>query len=50
VDPVPSRTISLVIRRDFIHERMLNVVIDAVRSVIPARMLEPVIQSGELKI
>ena len=50
VDPVPSRTISMVIRRDFIHERMLNVVIDAVRSVIPARMLEPVIQSGELKI
>ena len=50
IDPVPSRTISLVIRRDFIHERMLNVVIDAVRTVIPPNMLETVIQSGELKL
>ena len=50
VDPVPSRTISLVIRRDFIHERMLNAVVDAVRSIIPRRLLERVILSGELKI
>ena len=50
VDPVPSRTVSLVIRRDFVHERMLNVVVDAVRTVIPPHLLEPVIQSGELKL
>ena len=50
VDPVPSRTISLVIRRDCVHERMLNIVVDAVRTVIPARLLEPVIQAGELKL
>lgn len=50
IDPVPTRTISLVIRRDFIHERMLNVVVDSVRSAIPSHMLEPVIQSGELRI
>ena len=50
IDPVPTRTISLVIRRDFIHERMLNVVVDAVRTIIPAHLLEPVIQSGELRL
>ena len=50
IDPVPSRTISLVIRRDFIHERMLNVVVDAVRTIIPAHLLEPVIQPGELRL
>ena len=50
VDPVPSRTVSLVIRRDFVHERMLNIVVDAVRTVIPPHLLEPVIQSGELKL
>ena len=50
VDPVPTRTISLAIRRDFIHERMLNVVVDAVKMVIPSRLLEPVIQSGELRL
>ncbi|MBR3013272.1 MAG: hypothetical protein IKH60_08185 [Bacteroidales bacterium] len=50
VDSVPSRTVSLVIRRDFVHERILNVVVDAVRTVIPPHLLEPVIQSGELKL
>lgn len=50
VDPVPSRTISLVIRQDYVHERVLNAVVDAVRNIIPDRLLESVIQSGELKI
>ena len=50
VDPVPSRTVSLVIRRDFIHERLLNVVVEAVRRIIPQHLLENVILSGELKI
>ena len=50
IDPVPSRTISLVIRRDFVHERMLNVVVDAVRGIIPHHLLERVILSGELKL
>lgn len=50
VNPVPRRTISLVIRRDFIHERMLNVVVEAVRNIIPHHLLEHVILSGELKI
>lgn len=50
VDPVPSRTVSLVIRQDFIREGMLNVVVEAIRTVIPARMLDPVILSGKLKL
>ncbi len=50
IDPVPSRIISLVIRRDFIHERILNVVVDAVRGIIPKHLLERVILSGELKL
>ena len=50
IDPVPSRTISRVIRRDFVHERMLNVVVDAVRGIIPHHLLERVILSGELKL
>ena len=50
IDPVPSRTVSLVIRQDFIREGMLNVVVEAIRTVIPARMLDPVILSGNLKL
>ena len=38
------------IRQDFIREGMLNVVVEAIRTVIPARMLDPVILSGNLKL
>ena len=50
VNPVPTRTISLIIRQDYVHERVLNAVVDAVRSIIPDHLLESVIRSGELKI
>ena len=48
VDPVPSRTISLAIRRDYIHEAKLNAVADAVRHIIPGTMLDPILQKGPL--
>lgn len=50
VDPVPMRTVSLVFRRDYIHERLLNVVVDAVKTIIPARMQEQVIKGDKLKL
>ena len=48
VDPVPSRTISLVIRRDYIHQAKLNAVVDAVRHIIPGPMLDNVLRNGPL--
>lgn len=50
VDPVPGRTISLVIRADYIHEAKLNAVVDAVRSIIPGTLLEGVIRKGKLSL
>ena len=50
VDPEPGRTISLVIRADYIHEAKLNAVVDAVRSIIPGPMLENVIRKGRLTL
>lgn len=50
VDPVPERTISLVIRTDYIHEAMLNAVVDAVRNIIPGTMLDGVIKKGRLSL
>ncbi len=38
-DPEPSREIALVVHRHFVRERMLNIIADAVRSVIPADMV-----------
>ena len=40
VDPQPTRTISLAIRSDFIHEAKLNAVADAVKHIIPGTLLE----------
>ncbi len=48
VDPEPRRTISLVIRRDYIHEAMLNAVAEAVRRIIPVSLLEPAVRKGRL--
>ncbi len=42
----PQRTIVLAIRKDFIHEALLNVVVDAIRSIIPAVLLDPMVRGG----
>lgn len=38
-DPEPMREISFVVHRNFVRERLLNILADAVRSVIPAPMI-----------
>ena len=48
VAPVPSRTISLAIRSDYIHEARLNAVADAVRHIIPVDMQDAVLRKGHL--
>ena len=50
VDPVPSRTVSLIIRTDFIHEAKLNAVVDAIKRIIPGNMQESVLCNGPLKL
>lgn len=50
VDPVRMRTISLVVRADFIHESKLNAVVEAVRSIIPGNLLENIVRQGNLKL
>jgi LysR family hydrogen peroxide-inducible transcriptional activator len=50
VNPVPSRTISLVIRSDYIHEAKLNAVVDAVRHIIPGTLQENMVRNGRLRL
>ncbi len=50
VDPVPMRTVSLVFRKDYIHEQLLNVVVDAVKTIIPSGMQEQVIKGERIKL
>lgn len=50
VDPVPQRTISLVIRTDYIHEAKMNAVVDAIRHIIPGTLLENAVRRGRLRL
>ena len=50
VGPGIQRTVSLVVRTDFIHEAKLNAVVDAVRSIIPGALLDSIVRRGKLKL
>ena len=50
IEPELLRTISLVVRSDFIHEAKLNAVVDAVKSIIPGPLLEGIVRKGGLKL
>lgn len=50
VNPEVSRKIILVIRRDYVHERMMNAVIEAVKSVVPPRFYENIIKSDYVRL
>ncbi len=39
-DPCPVREISLVIRQDFVKERLLNMVTDAIKLIVPETLLD----------
>ncbi len=41
VNPEPTRNIALVVHRNFVRERLLNILADAVKSIIPESMLDP---------
>ena len=50
VDPERKRTISLVVRADFIHQAQLNAVVDAVKGIVPGELLENIVRQGNLKL
>ena len=50
VNPELKRTVCLAIRRDYIHESMLNVVVRAVKSIIPGTLLAPEIRKEHLTL
>lgn len=50
VNPSVSRTISLVVRKDYIHEQLMNVIIDGIRHTIPTVNQEEMIRRGRVRI
>ena len=48
VEPELRRTVSLVVRTDFLHQAKLNAVVDAVKSIIPGELLDNMLRKGKL--
>ena len=50
INPEGSRKIILVIRRDYIHERMMNVIIKAIKTIIPPSLFENTIKPDYIRL
>ena len=50
INPEPVREISLVIREDFVKERLLNIVASSIRSFIPEKMIDPRLKKFAIKL
>ena len=48
--PTPVREISLVIRQDYVRERLINAVADAVKAIIPEGMLDARLKKFAIKL
>ena len=50
VNPELKRTVCLAIRKDYIHESLMNVVIQAIKSISPGALLAPEIRKDYLRL
>lgn len=50
VNPDVSRKISLVVRKDYVHEHLLNIMIDSIKHTIPAENLDEMVMHGPLSL
>jgi hypothetical protein len=50
VNPVPERTIGLAFRKDYVHERMMNIVVKAIKTMVPAEMIDGMIRTDYLRL
>lgn len=48
--PAPVREISLIIRRDYVRQRMINSLVDAVKQVIPDEMIDARLKKFAVKL
>ena len=50
VNPVPERTIGLAFRKDYVHERMMNIVVKAIKTLVPTEMIDGMIRTDYLRL
>lgn len=49
-NPVPGREVAFVVRRDFVRERMLNILAEAIKSIIPEEMIDARLRKFSIKL
>lgn len=49
-NPAPGREVAFVVRRDFVRERMLNILAEAMKSIIPEEMIDSRLQKFAIKL
>lgn len=49
-NPEPSREIAFVVRRDFVRERLLNILADAIKAIVPSHMVLDSVKKYEIKL
>lgn len=49
-DPEPTREIALVVHRNFVRERLLNVLAEAVKTIIPSEMVDERLKKFSIKL
>lgn len=49
-NPEPARIIAFIIRQDFVREMMLNILLDAVKSIVPREMIHPRLHKFPIKL
>ena len=49
-NPEPARIVAFIIRQDFVRERMLNILLDAVKSIVPHSMIHPRLHKFPIKL
>ena len=50
VNPEPERVIGLAFRKDYVHERMMNIVVKAIKTMVPAEMIDGMIRTDYLRL
>ncbi len=50
IAPTPGREVAFVVRKDFVKERMINILADAIKSIIPDSMLDSRIKRFTIKL
>ena len=49
-EPVPTRTVSLFVRADYMRENLVNIVIDGIKSIIPETMVNDRLKKYRIKL